>query len=70
MTTVFARQHTYSIVAGSRTVRPTWFALTLSEGVVNVNEGEVIAVRVLEPPVTLEHLVGHAGRWLQEAAWR
>lgn len=51
-------------------MRLTLFSLTLFEGIVDVNEGEVIALGVLELSVTLDCLMCHASRWLQEAAWR
>lgn len=51
-------------------LRLTLFSLALFESVVDVYEGEVIAFRVLELSVTLDCLVGHASRWLQEATWR
>lgn len=48
----------------------TLLSLALFEGVVDVDEGEVVAFRVLELPVTLNYLVAHASRRLQEAARR
>lgn len=46
----------------------TLFSLALFKGIVDVDEGEVISFWVLELPVTLHCLVGHARRRLQEAA--
>ena len=46
----------------------TWVPLAPFEGVVDVDEGEVVSLRVVEPSVTLVRLVDHASRWRQEAA--
>lgn len=44
------------------------FSLALFKGIVDVDEGEVIAFRMLKLSVTQGCLEGHASRWLQEAA--
>lgn len=44
----------------------TLIRLASFESIVDVDEGEVIAFRVLEPPVTLESLMGH----VHVATWR
>ena len=48
----------------------TWFPLAPFEGVVDVDEGEVVSLGVMEPSVALMRLVDHASRGRQETARR
>ena len=47
----------------------TWVLLALFEGLVDVDEGEVVSLRVLEFHVSLSRLWLHVCRGSYEASW-